>query len=242
LRLAAPLALLALGLLVLAVGLAIGGLGQGNDSWTQGSWEPGTIGFHANIPGWPQDGPSVTVGTQLSTTTSVSMPDNTTASLPTTVSSTFSSPNVHAIEDPARVSIPSLSIDAKLISVGIEKNGYMQVPPFGLAAWYKLGPSPGAPGPAVIVGHVDSKKGRDVFFRLKDVKVGETVLVYDKSGAVATFVVDGKEQQLKTALPVDRIWSNTKAAVLRLITCGGRFDRTTGHYLSNVIVYAHLAA
>ena len=55
-----------------------------------------------------------------------------------------------------------------------------------------------------------------------------------------TFVVDFKEQQLKKELPVDRIWNNTSEPLIRLITCGGDFDRSSGHYLSNVIVYGHL--
>ena len=117
----------------------------------------------------------------------------------------------------------------------------MEVPPFGLAGWYELGPKPGAAGPSVIVAHVDSKKGPDVFFRLKDIKLGDEIVVYDQGGDVATFVADGKEQQLKTDLPTERIWNDTQAPVLRLITCGGQFDRSTGHYRSNVIVYAHLS-
>ena len=116
----------------------------------------------------------------------------------------------------------------------------MEVPSFGMAAWYKLGPVPGDSGPAVIVGHVDTKTGPDVFYHLKDVVVGDEVFVSDRSGDVADFVVDGIEQQLKTQLPVDRIWVDSESPLLRLITCGGQFDRSTGHYRSNVIVYAHL--
>ena len=66
----------------------------------------------------------------------------------------------------------------------------MEVPPFGLAGWFRAGPTPGASGPAVIVGHVDSKKGPDVFYRLNKLKPGDEILVYGKSGDVAVFVVD----------------------------------------------------
>jgi sortase (surface protein transpeptidase) len=104
-----------------------------------------------------------------------------------------------------------------------------------------VGPAPGAPGPAVIVGHFDTKKGPDVFYRLRNLTKGDEVLVYDTNGDVATFVVDSLELVLKAELPTERIWRNTPEPVIRLITCGGEFDRSTGHYLSNTIVYGHLA-
>jgi sortase (surface protein transpeptidase) len=116
----------------------------------------------------------------------------------------------------------------------------MDVPPFGLAGWYRLGPAPGANGPAVIVAHVDTKKGPDVFYHLKDLKPGDEILVYDESGDAARFVVDSSELVLKSDLPTARIWVDSWQPLIRLITCGGKFDRSTGHYLSNTIVYGHL--
>lgn len=115
------------------------------------------------------------------------------------------------------------------------------MPPFGLAGWYRLGPAPGAGGPAVLVAHVDSTKGPDVFYRLKDLTPGDEILVYGENGGLATFVMDTKEQQLKSELPVERIWNDTWEPVIRLITCGGDFDRASRHYLSNVVIYGHLA-
>jgi sortase (surface protein transpeptidase) len=133
-----------------------------------------------------------------------------------------------------------MDLDATVIEVGLLENGDMEVPPFGLVGWYKLGPAPGASGPAVIVGHVDTKSGPDVFYHLRDLEPGEEVLVYDADGDVATFAVDSREQQLKNELPTEKIWSDTEEPVVRLITCGGDFDRRSRHYLSNVIVYGHL--
>jgi sortase (surface protein transpeptidase) len=144
------------------------------------------------------------------------------------------------IEQPARVVIPSIDVDAALVGVGLKANGDMEVPSFGLAGWYTLGPAPGAAGPAVIVAHVDSRQGPDVFYRLSEVSPGDEIMVYGKDGSVAIFVVEGKEQQLKTELPVQRIWNDTPYSVLRLITCGGDFDYSSRHYRSNVIVYASL--
>ncbi|MGB3437805.1 MAG: sortase [Actinophytocola sp.] len=140
--------------------------------------------------------------------------------------------------DPLRVTIPAIGVDAALVPVGLKADGGMQTPDFGLAAWYSPGPRPGEPGPSVLVAHVDSKaNGPDVFFRLRDLAVGDEVVVHYRTSAV-TFVVTGKEQAAKTALPADRIWNGATAPVLRLITCGGAFDRAARSYLDNVIVYA----
>jgi hypothetical protein len=218
LGLAVPLALVAVGLL--ATGLWSGfrsASASGADSLTRAS-----TGLTVDIPVWPAA-------------------EATTDTVPAAGSPTTTGVFLHAIREPARVVIPSIGVDAELVGVGLESNGDMEVPPFGLAAWYKLGPVPGAAGPAVIVAHVDSKAGPDVFYHLKELKRGEKISVYGRDGDAATFQVDGKEQQLKTDLPVERIWKTTRLPLLRLITCGGQFDRSTGNYRSNVIVYAHLS-
>ncbi len=143
--------------------------------------------------------------------------------------------------EPARVRIPVIKVDARLIPVGLEPNGEMQVPPFGVAGWYRLGNKPGASGPAVIVAHVDTKSGPDVFYRLRDLRAGDTVDVTYTTGAVVRFAVQRSEEHGKSALPVARIWNQTADPVLRLITCTGAFDRASGHYVDNLIVYASLA-
>lgn len=169
-------------------------------------------------------------------TTGISSASSSSSSSTTTSTTIY----VHPIPSPARIVIPAIAVDATVIEVGIQDNGNMEVPPFGLAGWYKLGPAPGASGPSVIVAHVDSKKGPDVFYHLKKLEPGDEISVYDENGDVATFVVDSKEQQLKSELPTERIWNDTWEPVIRLITCGGDFDRSSGHYLSNVLVYGHL--
>ncbi len=140
--------------------------------------------------------------------------------------------------DPLRITIPAIDVDAALVPVGLKDDGAMQTPDFGLAAWYSPGPRPGEPGPAVVVAHVDSKaNGPDVFFRLRELAAGDEVVVHYRTKTV-TFVVTGKEQAPKTALPAHRIWNGATTPVLRLITCGGAFDRAARSYLDNVIVYA----
>lgn len=139
---------------------------------------------------------------------------------------------------PLRVTIPAIGVDADLVAVGLKPDGAMQTPDFGHAAWYQPGPRPGDAGPAVLVAHVDSKaNGPDVFYRLRDLAPGDEVTVHYRD-TTKTFAVTGKEQTAKTALPADRIWNATTAPVLRLITCGGAFDRTARSYLDNIIVYA----
>ena len=139
---------------------------------------------------------------------------------------------------PLRVSIPAIGVDAPLVAVGLKPDGAMQTPEFGIAGWYDKGPKPGTPGPAVLLAHVDSKaNGPDVFFRLRELKPGDQVTVR-YADRQRTFAVTGKEQTAKTALPSSRIWNGARTPVLRLITCGGAFDRKAGSYLDNIIVYA----
>jgi LPXTG-site transpeptidase (sortase) family protein len=138
---------------------------------------------------------------------------------------------------PTRVTIPAIKVDATLIPVGLKPDGAMQTPDFGLAAWYDKGPKPGQPGPAVVLAHVDSKAGPDIFYKLKELKPGDQVTVHYAERAV-TFAVTSAEQAAKTKLPAAKIWNDAKTPVLRLITCGGAFDRKAGSYLDNIIVYA----
>ncbi|HEV2782355.1 MAG TPA: sortase [Actinophytocola sp.] len=139
---------------------------------------------------------------------------------------------------PLRITIPAIGVDAPLVAVGLRPDGAMQTPEFGHAGWYDLGPKPGQPGPAVVVAHVDSDaEGPDVFHRLRELHAGDRVTVHYPEGA-RTFAVTGKEQAAKTELPAARIWNGTTMPVLRLITCGGPFDRKASSYLDNVIVYA----
>jgi sortase (surface protein transpeptidase) len=142
---------------------------------------------------------------------------------------------------PVGISIPAIGVDAPVVAVGLRPDGAMEVPGVRLAGWYRLGPRPGDPGPAVIVGHVDSRRGPAVFYRLRRLRPGARIVVRRAGGAASVFTVETVERQPKAALPVGRIWTRTGQPVLRLITCGGSFDRASGHYRDNVIVYARLS-
>lgn len=141
------------------------------------------------------------------------------------------------VADPTRVVIAAIGVDATLTSVGLRDDGEMAVPDFGLAGWYDEGPRPGEAGPAVVVAHVSSRKGPDVFERLDELRPGDRVVVERQDGTSATWAVTHSEQADKDDLPVDRIWGDTHRPVLRLITCGGTIQ-ADGHYDDNVIVYA----
>jgi sortase (surface protein transpeptidase) len=110
-----------------------------------------------------------------------------------------------------------------------------------LTGWYRLGPAPGQLGPAVIVGHVNSKAGPAVFSRLSRLSKGDKVEVDRQDGTVAAFTVDRMERVSKHAFPTARVYGNLPTAGLRLITCGGAFDSKTGSYNDNIIIYASLS-
>jgi sortase (surface protein transpeptidase) len=156
---------------------------------------------------------------------------------PPATSATPSTP-ARTVAEPSRIRIPSIGVDASIVKVGLKANGDMETPDFGRAGWYTEGPRPGQDGPAVVVAHVDSKSGPDVFAKLKQLKRGEKIAITDKSGKVHTFVARRQQQADKTALPVKAIWGPTDGPALRLITCGGEFNEQTQHYEKNVIAFA----
>ena len=142
--------------------------------------------------------------------------------------------------EPVRIEIPAIGVDDEVIAVGLLDDGAMEVPDFGLAGWYDLGPKPGDLGPAVIAAHVDSRDGPDVFFGLHELEPGDEIHVHDADGNTETFTVTDREQAPKDALPEDRIWHDAPddQPTLLIITCGGTFDHAERSYQDNIIVYA----
>jgi sortase (surface protein transpeptidase) len=136
------------------------------------------------------------------------------------------------------ISIPTAGVEAGVVPVGLRPDRTMEVPGVDLAGWYELGPRPGEAGPAVIVGHVDSRSGPAVFFRLGELRRGDRIVIGQVGGVARSFLVERVGRRPKDALPVERIRSRSRRPVLRLITCGGSCDGSTGHYRDNVIVDA----
>lgn len=145
---------------------------------------------------------------------------------------------------PVQIRIPAIDVDAKLMSLGVDDNGEVEVPPLSKArdaGWYKYGPTPGEIGSAVIIGHVDSRKiGPAVFFKLGKLKPGNTIEVARKDGSVARFRVDGVDSFPKDEFPAELVYGHSEQASLRVVTCGGEFDEKARNYLDNVIVFATL--
>jgi hypothetical protein len=145
---------------------------------------------------------------------------------------------------PVSVAIPAIGVRSRLLSLGLNQDGTIQVPSLVTsadeAAWYKYSATPGQPGTAVIEGHVDSYSGPAVFFRLGALRPGNRIEVTLADGVTAVFRVTGVRQYAKDEFPAKIVYGQAGYPALRLITCGGDFDPATGHYLSSVVVFASL--
>jgi hypothetical protein len=146
---------------------------------------------------------------------------------------------------PVTVDIPAIHVSARIVSLGLSPDGSIAVPPLSrpyLAGWYDGGPTPGQPGAAVIVGHVDAAPvGPAVFYDLGRLRPGQRVYLTLADRRTATFVISGAALYSKATFPGPEVYAPTRLPTLRLITCGGSFDSRTGHYLANVVVYANYA-
>jgi sortase (surface protein transpeptidase) len=143
---------------------------------------------------------------------------------------------------PTWLSIPSLGIRTKLIRLGVNPDGTLQVPKrTTVAGWFTGSPRPGTVGSAVIAGHVDSRTGPGIFFWLRTLHRGDRIYVGRADGTMAVFTVIRVKRFAKDEFPTAAVYGPVPDAELRLITCGGVFDRSLGSYLSNVVVFARLA-
>ena len=140
---------------------------------------------------------------------------------------------------PATLMIPSIGVETELERVAVREDGTLAAPvDFDRAGWFAEGPAPGERGPAVIVGHVDSRDGPAVFYRLPELRPGDPIDVTRADGTVAQFAVAGTFETTKGAFPTEAVYGPTTGPTLRLITCSGTFDRDARHYLSNLVVAA----
>jgi sortase (surface protein transpeptidase) len=140
---------------------------------------------------------------------------------------------------PVRLRIPAIGVDAPLIPLGLDATGALNPPAgFNEAGWWSAGTRPGEPGPAVIAGHIDSKTGPAVFFKVPKLAPGDAVFVRRRDGSQIRFTVERTAHYPKTRFPSAAVYGRTRRPALRLITCSGTFDRATGHYLDNTVVYA----
>ena len=145
---------------------------------------------------------------------------------------------------PLALSIPAIGVQSPLHSLGQTADGSLEVPApgphFNEAGWYRYSPTPGSLGPAIIAGHVDTAQGPSVFLRLGSMRPHDTVRITRADGSVAVFTVDDVRRYPKNAFPTQLVYGNTDHAALRLITCDGPIDHSSGHYLDNIVVSASL--
>lgn len=150
-------------------------------------------------------------------------------------------PVVAASSVPVSLRIPAMGVSVSLSQLGLNADNSPQVPVrYQEPGWFKLGPAPSMMGSAVILGHVDDKKGPAVFFKLGTLKAGDKVDVSLANGSVAHFAVKTVETFLKAQFPSQKVYGPHGYRGLQLVTCGGDFDKTTGHYLSNVVAFTSL--
>jgi sortase (surface protein transpeptidase) len=143
------------------------------------------------------------------------------------------------------LNIPSIDVHSVVQHLGQAADGSLETPAVGPyyneAAWYRYSPTPGSVGPSILLGHVDSAaEGPSVFFRLGELQRGDRISVARADGSVAVFSVDDVRRYAKDDFPTNTVYGDIDHAGLRLVTCGGAFDNSTGHYLDNVVVFASL--
>lgn len=166
----------------------------------------------------------------------------------TTWKPTTPDPEVDQSDDPTgspeptavSVGIPSINLDSPLVPLAVDPSSGTLVPPerYDVAGVFTSGPVPGEIGPAIIAGHVDSRAGPAVFYRLEEVIIGAAISVTLSDGQVIDFQVVEVAQYPKIAFPTAAVYGPTPGRELRLITCGGGFDRSLSSYLDNIVVYA----
>jgi sortase (surface protein transpeptidase) len=147
---------------------------------------------------------------------------------------------------PVRLDIPAIGISTALMSLGLNADGTVAVPPVRAdapAGWYRNLRTPGEVGPSVILGHVDTAHdGPAVFYRLRELRPGDTATVRRADGSTAVFTVDRVVEVAKSDFPTGDVYGPVAFPALRLVTCGGTFDHVHRTYRGNIVVYATLTA
>jgi len=155
-------------------------------------------------------------------------------------------PRAFPVMDPSRpqkLSIPAINVQAPILEVGLATDGSVDVPPLrrhNEAGWFDGGPTPGQFGPALIVGHADTRTGPSVFHDLAKLKPGQRIEVLRADSSVAVFEINSGEHFNKGRRPVQRVYGDYSRPLLRLLTCGGTWQGERNGYSDNIIVFASL--
>jgi hypothetical protein len=208
----------------LVLALLLGRGGGGHDPARAASSPPEPVSHPSSAP------------SSLPSSASAVLPPGTSLQVPVPASTAPAAPG-----KPVSVSVPSVGIRSTLQPLGLEKDGTLEPPSqFARAGWYADGTRPGAVGPALIAGHVDSTAGPAVFFRLTDVRRGDDVQVVDDHGTTRHFVVTAIARYPKDKFPTEAVYGPSALPIVRLVTCTGDFDVRHHNYLSNLVVTAVL--
>ncbi|MEU4406757.1 class F sortase [Streptosporangium sp. NPDC023963] len=173
----------------------------------------------------------------VSTVSTASMPSE--ASTASTAAQVVRPPARGEVANPVRLRVPAIGVSTAVIALRLDARNKLVAPVrFDRVGWNKAGPEPGEAGAAVIAGHVDSRTGPAVFHRLGKLRPGHRVHVDRADGSTVTFTVRRLARFPKSRIPDRQVYGSAKGAELRLITCGGTFDRKRRSYRDNVIVFA----
>jgi sortase (surface protein transpeptidase) len=143
------------------------------------------------------------------------------------------------VANPVRLRVPAIGVSTTVIALRLDARNKLVAPArFDRVGWNKAGPEPGEAGAAVIAGHVDSRTGPAVFYELGRLRPGQRVHVDRADGSTVTFTVRRLARFPKSRIPDGQVYGSSRGAELRLITCGGTFDRKRRSYRDNVIVFA----
>ena len=159
---------------------------------------------------------------------------------PPTPSTTEPKADANSKPSPVSLTIPAIKVASSVTRLGLNKDKTVEVPKDpDDAGWYSKGPIPGQNGSSVILGHVDSKTGPAVFYRLKHLAVGDQIAVKLSNDTVAHYQVTRVAQYANEDFPAKKVYAGSPARpALNLVTCGGKYDRDAGGYQSNVVAYA----
>jgi hypothetical protein len=219
------------GLLAIALGGVVYGVGGARPAAANVARVPGTLrsgsGSDALIPAQTAASPTPSVSAATPTGTGPG-----------------AGPVLLPRSTPLALAIPSVRLDAPLLGLGMDGKGAAELPPFSLprtAGWLRDSASPGETGTAVVVGHVDTTTGPAVFWDLAAVRPGAEVDVTRLDGRTAVFTVDAVRAYPKAGFPAAQVYGPGPGAQLRVVTCGGTFDRNRREYTGNVVLFAHLS-
>lgn len=143
------------------------------------------------------------------------------------------------VSRPVRLRIPAIGVSAPVVKLALDRTGKLIAPKrFDVVGWNVAGPEPGERGTAVIAGHVDSRTGPAVFYRLGKLRKGDEIRVERADGTAVVFTVRRLARYPKNRVPNAEVYGSRGRPELRLITCGGFFDRTRRSYRDNIVVFA----